>query len=513
VLKLLRKIKKNLSRKDGGSTVALSERVLAKRYLALVRAGALRGSYDAASTSGENTRHWVNADALSADAATSSDVRRTLRMRARYEVANNSYAKGIILTLANDCVGTGPNLQMLTDDSALNKQVEQAFAEWASEVRLAEKLHTMRVAKAQDGEAFAIMDTNPKLAHEVKLDVRLIEADRVSSPLEHASAANSVDGIVFDEWGNPVSYYVLKMHPGADTWRWSEDYIPVPQKNMIHVYRADRPGQHRGVPEITPALPLFAQLRRYTLAVVTAAETAAEIAGLIYTDAPPGGEADVSNTEPMDTFEAERNTIVTLPAGWDMRQLKAEQPSSTYAEFKKEILNEIARCLNMPYNIAACNSSTYNYASGRLDHQTYFKSIFVDRAFMAHVVLDRLLAAWLWEYVFEVGLVQSVALAGVRLASAPHQWFWDGTEHVDPVKESKAQGTKLANKTTTLAEEYAAQGRDWEKAVDQIRKEIKYCREQGVRHPADSGGATGEPTNGDLSDELDELEEALAEAR
>jgi len=52
----------------------------------------------------------------------------------------------------------------------------------------------------------------------------------------------------------------------------------------------------------------------------------------------------------------------------------------------------------MPYNVAAGNSGGYNYASGRLDHQTYFKSIRVDQAFMASKVLDRILAAWLWEY-------------------------------------------------------------------------------------------------------------------
>jgi hypothetical protein len=35
--------------------------------------------------------------------------RRALRMlRARYEVANDSYARGIVLTLANDVIGTGP---------------------------------------------------------------------------------------------------------------------------------------------------------------------------------------------------------------------------------------------------------------------------------------------------------------------------------------------------------------------------------------------------------------------
>ena len=76
----------------------------------------VRARYDAAQTTAENARHWAMADALSADGAASADVRRKLRQRARYEVANNSYAKGIVLTIANDCIGTGPRLQLLTDD-------------------------------------------------------------------------------------------------------------------------------------------------------------------------------------------------------------------------------------------------------------------------------------------------------------------------------------------------------------------------------------------------------------
>jgi capsid protein len=61
----------------------------------------VRGRYDAAATTDENRRHWANADLLSATAANNPQVRRTLRARARYEVANNSYARGIVLTLAN----------------------------------------------------------------------------------------------------------------------------------------------------------------------------------------------------------------------------------------------------------------------------------------------------------------------------------------------------------------------------------------------------------------------------
>ena len=87
----------------------------------------LRARFDAAQTTADNARHWANADSLSADGAANVDVRRKLRERSRYEVANNSYAKGIILTIANDCIGTGPRLQLLTDSPEINRRVETEF--------------------------------------------------------------------------------------------------------------------------------------------------------------------------------------------------------------------------------------------------------------------------------------------------------------------------------------------------------------------------------------------------
>ncbi|HUU08903.1 MAG TPA: hypothetical protein VM431_00005, partial [Phycisphaerae bacterium] len=140
-------------------------------------------------------------------------------------------------------------------------------------------------------------------------------------------------------------------------------------------------------------------------------------------------------------------------------------------------LNEIARCLNMPFNVAAGNSSGYNYASGRLDHQTYFKSIRVDQAHLEDVVLDRLLDAWLREAVRVLGLLPPAARA---LDDYPHQWFWDGHEHVDPAKEASAQSERLANHTTTLAHEYAKQGKDWETELRQRAKEIALIKELGL---------------------------------
>ena len=426
-------------------------------------------------------RHWANADLLSANAANSPEVRKILRARARYEVANNSYAFGIVNTLANDCVGTGPRLQLLTGDSQANQRIEGLFAQWARRIRLAEKLRTMRIARAQDGEAFALLVTNPALPTPVKLDLRLIEADQVTTPdlnwqtVTRDSPYGLVDGIVFDQLGNPIEYHILRIHPGETTQQWMHEYDRVPADQVIHWFRPFRPGQVRGIPEITPALPLFAQLRRYTLAVIAAAETAADFAAVIYTDAPPAGET--ADVEPMDLVQLERRMATVLPGGWKLGQIQAQQPSTTYAEFKKEILNEIARCLNVPFNVAAGNSSGYNYASGRLDHQTYYKSLRVDQADLENVVLERVLTAWLDEAVLVPGLLPE-GLGPFQVW--PHQWFWPGQEHVDPLKEATAQATRLAAHTTTLAYEYARQGRDWEEALRQRARELALMRELGL---------------------------------
>ena len=118
------------------------------------------------------------------------------------------------------------------------------------------------------------------MKHPIKLDIRLIEADRVHTPetlsldcTPSPSRCGSttvrrdtriVDGIELDDDGNPVCYHVMKSHPGETAFPMGE-YMKVPAWAMTHWFRGDRPEQHRGVPEITTALPLFAQLRRYTV--------------------------------------------------------------------------------------------------------------------------------------------------------------------------------------------------------------------------------------------------------
>jgi len=529
----------------------------------------VRAKFDSALTTPDNRRHWANADGYSADVAASPEVRRTLRNRARYEVANNSYARGIVLTLANDVVGTGPRLQMLLGNGedggmgGINGFIEREFSAWCKAVDLPGKLRTMRMARAQDGEAFGWLFYNMALPTPVKLDIRLIEADQVTTPTptalhrgEGGLGENVVDGIEFDSFGNPAAYHVLTSHPGAGGVSWSvvQDFERVLAANMIHWFRTDRPGQSRGLPDILPALPLFAQLRRYTLAVIAAAESAANVAIFMKTNMPANGEA--AEVEPKSEMEFTPNMAVFGPEGWEPIQIKAEQPATSYAEFKREILNEIARCLNMPFNIAACNSSGYNYSSGRLDHQTYYKSIRVEQDHLEDVVLDRILYMWLAEAVqvypelaalkrsaahasdsacaSDSGLIHVSAVprgstlfnaqvvvnvsAGVdvlaSVASAiPHQWFWDGREHIDPNKEASAQATRLANNTTTLATEYARQGKDWETELRQRAREVALCRQLGLTPAEAAPPPSPSPDEADTQEQKQENDDATEQSQ
>jgi lambda family phage portal protein len=446
------------------------------------RRTSIRARYDAAQTVSENSRHWANADHLSAREANSPEVRRTLRSRARYECSeNNSYAWGIVQTLANDTIGTGPRLQLKGQDIANNRAVEEAFGEWASAVGLAEKLRLMRQARAVDGESFALLTTNPNLSTAVQLDILVLEADQVATPSIDPLDPTAIDGIETDNAGYPRVYHVLDGHPGDATgWNWFDDYRRVPARFVLHWFRKVRAGQYRGIPDVTPALPLFAQLRRFTLAVLAAAETAADFAAVLYSELAPDGED--ADDDPFESFDIEPRTMTTLPRGWKMGQFRAEQPATTYEMFKREILNEIARCLNMPYNVAAGNSSAYNYASGRLDWQTYFKSLEVDQHHLRMVALDRIFAAWLAEAKLTSRLIPGDYPPS--LSDWPHDWIWPGIEHVDPQKEANAQAIRLANGMTSFDEECARQGVDPDTRAENIAKGLERWKRLGIDPPA-----------------------------
>jgi len=464
-------------------------------------------SYDAAATNRHTKQHFLYADGRDADSLIREDIA-TLRNRCRYEIRNNSYAKGMVETKRNDLVGSGPRLQVISEDADFNRRVELLFSMWCGRCDIEGRLTFAdmiglagSLQQDESGEGLLVFESAEQAARrswtdspnepDVTLRLRVVEPDRLASPGFYDDGRVR-DGIEYDANGRAVYYYILKTHPGSDRTAAAGmyDYDKVPASQVIHLYRAERPGQSRGVPWISPGLPVLAYLRRFTLATVAAAEQAANISAVIEheTTGSEFGDDNSSDIEEMDEIEIARNAMLTLPSNAKMQQFKPEQPSSTYKEFKRELINEFARCVNMPYNVAAANSSGYNYASGRLDWQVYYRFIRTVRRWLAEHMLDRIFGQWLREAMLTEGMgIPRAPAGGVTI-----QWIWPGAEHVDPLKEAAAQGKRLDNTTTTLAAEYALQGKDWEVEVRQKAKEKQLLEELGLTDEGKVGDAAME---------------------
>jgi lambda family phage portal protein len=431
----------------------------------------IRARYDNAKMTDENANLWKDVDSLSAAMANNPSVRKILRERARYEISNNPYAKGIVHAVANETVG--PEVQIQLGDSTIAEQAEKDFSAWAEAVGFWAKVRTMRKAKISDGEVFAMMVTNPRTDHDIKLDLRIIECDQIESWATNVNREDEIDGIRFDDYGNPVEYRLLTHHPGdyrSLPYKGAGEWIK--RKHMIHYFTADRPGQVRGVTELAPALNLFGQLRKYTVSVLECASRAAEITLVMETNLVPDQVA-AELADPVTVMDIQRNQIMSIPEGWGAKGFKAEQPTNTYKDFKYEIVNEIARTLNIPYAIAAGNSAGYNYASGRLDIQAFDRAVDIERADLRMEVLDRVYAAWLREYAARKSLTKEVAQS-----LRDHRWLFIKRGHVDPNKEANAVDTRLGNLSLTYAELYADEGKDWKREYRQaITERIDMERE------------------------------------
>ncbi len=464
--------------------------------------------YDAAATTRHNTKHWLPVTAGDANSAIAPAIG-ILRNRARYEMANNSYAKGIAETFATELIGTGPRIQVKSGDPDWDRAVEDKFMEWTGDGDSIRDAYCdiagrecysdiLRLVASlswdENGEGFLILTTDEKQNRRgadagVSLRLMMVEPDRVQTPYgmidgQTGPAGGKINmGIEQDDSGRPLNYFILKHHPGSQRAAFlgavMGDYDVVPAEFVLHLLRVDRVGQSRGVPVMTPSLELFAQMRDFTASTLSAAKNAANITATMESG---DGVTDPESTEyeAMDVVDIERDTMMVLPDGRTAKQFKPEQPASTYKEFKGEMINEAARPRCMPFNIAAANSSGYNYASGRLDHQTFFKFKNVLRHWINRHCSRAVVRHWLREAILIKDFLPDRKAINGRYPTMKVKWFWTGDGHVDPLKEALAQGKRLANLTTTLADEYGAQGEDWERKVEQIAKERKILKANGL---------------------------------
>lgn len=418
-----------------------------------------KAQYDAALHTRRNAEQWKYSDVWNADQSLRPEVRRTLRSRSRYECDNNSWLTGMIVSHAESVVGTGARLQIhgLGEDG---NEYEREFGEWARSVGLWKTIRTAICTEIRDGEAFIQLTNRPRNANPCKLYPLLLDAERICTPDIDVDTDDDLqaDGIYFDRYLVPVRYSVAQEHPAVTSGR----HYTVDADYMCHLFRQERPEQHRGAPIIASALPSIAMLRAYTIAMLAKMENSASVAGVLKPD-PSVIDADSLADPPFSEFSMPQRSWVTLPSGYSMEQYQLQNPTDSQQSFALSVKIECARCILATRNVVLGDSSSYNYSSARLDMQSYDRAIAVQREEIVDIILDKVLRQW-W---LEMHPTEDVPA---------HQWFFPNREYINPSQESNAEKTRLETGTVSYQALCAEHGRDWQSVMRQQYEAEAYRR-------------------------------------
>jgi lambda family phage portal protein len=417
----------------------------------------IKATFDVAQTTADNRKHWGNADGLSARASLSPAVRRVIRLRSRYEAENNSWYSGILRTAVNHIIGNGPRLQLISNNAQANARIELAWREWSRKIDLADTLRTVCEAYWRDGEVFVMQASRPS-NYPMVLDLRLIEADQVQSPWNHPyDDAFCDDGIKFDKSTNEIQVYVFDNHPGSNTPNSTISGEWYSSRRVLHLFRADRPGQTRGIPRATPALQILPIMRRQELATLYSAETAANFAMYLKSNSPAIDPTD----SPADFAEIEltRNMLTTLPAGWDLGQVEPKQPGPQYEMFQRAALQSFCRCTNMPYSLASGSGKDSNFSSFKGDMINVWKpEVECEQSRIEWSIMEPIFSWFLEEAVFVPGLLSGLP----QINQIDHRWHWPALPDIDEASSATVAAARLAAGLSTPTQEHARRCQDWE---------------------------------------------------
>lgn len=448
---------------------------------------------------------WITA-ALAAATPASWELD-TLRDRSRDLNRNDPVAAGATDTLAMNIAGVGlmPQSRLraeilgLSEDEAqrLRRRLEDIFDQWAAAADAGsrfdfQELQFLALRKIiEDGEVIALPVFLGEEWRPLGRAVELLEAERLSSP---PGRENVIQGVELGDRRQPVRYWLRKAPAiRRDYELESQEYVGVPARDsrgrpmILHLFPAKRPGQVRGIPYFAPVLGYFKDLADYLEAEVVAARVAACLAVFI-TKADPYLEAQAQavGTEAgtgRRLQELQPGLINYLNVGEQIQVVDPKRGGETFNSFVEGLLRIIGVALGLPYELLVKDFSKTNYSSARAALLEGRRLFIHWRSWFA-----RKFCQPLWEMVLEEawlrGMMPEVAdFYAVRPELCRAQWIGGSWGWVDPVKEVEASKMAIDFGLSTLAEEAAGQGRDWEEILEQRRREEARIKEMGLYIP------------------------------
>ena len=349
---------------------------------------------------------------------------------------------------------------------------------------------------------------------------RVLDPDRLANPYLLVDNRYLRGGVELDEWGAPIAYHIREAEPydwynavESMTWERIEREDPDGFIRVIHDYDRDRAGQHRGLSIFAPIIPRLKMLARY-YGVELQAATVASVLGLAVTSpydqeevrqAVSGGEIGPNSVPPgigfYDDYLGSRRgqygyrdglmmggvKLPVLGLGEKIEGVNAARPASNFSPFTHEMLRSVAAVLGLSAEQVTQDTSESSWSSmrgGIVEAEKMFVRRLSD--FNANTA-TKLYANWLGEAYErrELPLPSRAPLffREARTALARCRWLGAARGWVDPVAERQGAVLGLDAAFSTLEEECAQQGMDFEENIEQRAYENDLFNRYGLTPP------------------------------
>jgi len=472
---------------------------------------------------------------------------KTITSRARDLARNHPVAAGARQTFNDNIVGSQlrlssqPKYRMLPGwkkerAAEWANSTEDQFATWADTTECdAARTQTLLGLTIQalagamvNGDALALPVWQPRAGAQWSTRLQMAEADRLATPPWLQTDDSVRGGVKIDKYGAPLGYWIAKKHPGdkfggylsPDRSNWS--YVPAftewGRRRVIHLFDKERSGQSRGKSVFTAVMREFRISGEYLGAELQAAASNALIAAIFESDLPPevvyeilgqhpdGSLAyynDVAKKKHRTKMEGGMNLVA--PLGTKVTGFNPNRPNSAFDGFMESVMRHLAAGLNIPYELLFKDFSKTNYSSARaalLEAWRYFQS---RRRWLKEHWLDPIYQIWLEEAI-NLERVDAPKYYENQFAYSRCRWVFSGRGWVDPQKEMNAVVLRIQNGLSSLEEECAEQGKDWEDVLDQRAREERKMRELGLSIPDvfAKGMAADTSTDKAVDDEKDD---------
>ena len=442
------------------------------------------------------------ADFVASERSADSELRsaiKELRNRSRDLANNNEYARRYFELLKVNVIGDkGVFYQSKAIDSigqldqSGNRAIEDAFKMWGKykHPTVCGKMSWIDVQKlaiemlAKDGEAFIIKHRAAKFHDSFALE--FVEADQVDEQLNRREEnGNQIRmGIEVDKFKRPVAYHLLTYHPGDydfTTSSVSPKHTRIAAENVIHLFKQVRPGQTRGEPWLTPAIPAIKQLGAFREAAVINARVGASKMGFFKVQ----GSDDYQDNSPI--ISAEPGTFHTLPQGVDFTAFEPAFPSNEFDSFHKSILRGIASGLGVSYTSLSNDLEATSYSSirqGALEERDFYRNM---TSFVIEHFVRPVFDAWL-EAAMEMNAF-GIPLRQFNRFSAAAEFRGRGFSWVDPLKEMNASVVGLKNGILSLGHIAGQYGMDSEELLSQIARDKQLAEQFNVEYAIEPYGS------------------------